>query len=43
MLQGKIPDGAIIAPVILASDKTQLLQFCSDTVYAIQNLVDAPS
>jgi hypothetical protein len=30
MLQGKIPDGAIIAPVILASDKTQLLQFCSD-------------
>jgi hypothetical protein len=28
--QGKLPDGAVIAPVILASDKTQLSQFRGD-------------
>jgi hypothetical protein len=30
MSQGKLPDSAVIAPVILASDKTQLSQFRGD-------------
>ena len=28
--QEKIPEGGVVAPVIIASDKTQLTQFCGD-------------
>ncbi|KAG2337593.1 hypothetical protein BDR05DRAFT_978456 [Suillus weaverae] len=29
-MQGRLPKGAVVAPVILASDKTSLSQFCGD-------------
>ncbi|KIJ12243.1 hypothetical protein PAXINDRAFT_14867 [Paxillus involutus ATCC 200175] len=29
-MQGRLPPGAVVAPVILASDKTSLSQFCGD-------------
>jgi hypothetical protein len=28
--QGKIPEGGVVAPIILASDKTQLMAFGGD-------------